>query len=395
VILPNAVPARIGILRLTDSAPVLIAAEDGLFAEQGIAVEISLEPSWSNLADKLTYGLLDAAVMLPPLALAMVLGLRGVPAPLVVPMGVSLGGNAVVVSREAAEAAGRAGNALERARRLVGWMRAQPAPPRFAVVHLYSTHNLLLRYWVAAGGGDPDRDMRIVIVPPQHVVHALAERRIAGFCAGAPWGDAADEQGAGEVLLGTSAIWAAHPEKCLVLTERWLGMHTEAAAGLMRALLQAGRICAEGSQAERIAGVLAAAGYGASRRAITAALTGGPGRERVFFHAGAAWFPWRSQALWFLHQMRRWGWVGRDVDLGAIARQVYRPDLLAPAARAEGLPWPATDRKPEGGHVEPWLLAATPEPLRMLPDQLCDAAPRAHELGTTSRKQPTWRSVEC
>lgn len=369
---PQATKVRIGILRLTDSAPVLIAADRGLFARHGLAAEISLEPSWSNIADKLTYGLLDAAVMLPPLAFATVLGLRGVPARLVVPMGLSLGGNAVVVSPEAASVAKAEGDPMQAARWLVGWMRAQPEPPRFAVVHLYSTHNLLLRYWVAAGGGDPDRDMRTAIVPPQDVVQALAKARIAGFCAGAPWGDAAEEQGAGQVLLGTSSIWGSHPEKCLVLTERWLDAHGEAGTGLMRALLQAGRICADPEQAPHIAEVLAGAGYAASRHAILAALSGRFGQERVSFHEGAAWFPWRSQALWFLRQMRRWGWVGPEVDRPAIARQVYRPDILEPAARAEGLDWPESDSKVEGTHDAPWLFPATPEPLPMRADQFCD-----------------------
>ena len=164
---------RIGLLRLTDSAPVLYAAAAGLFARRGIDPVLSIEPSWANVADKLAYGVLDAAVMLPPLALAAAAGLRGAPARIVVPMGLTLGGNALAGTATLAEALG-AGDPLTRARRCVAWLRARETPPRFAVVHAWSTHNLLLRYWLAAGGGDPDRDLRTVVIPPDQVVGALA-----------------------------------------------------------------------------------------------------------------------------------------------------------------------------------------------------------------------------
>ena len=374
---------RIGLLRLTDSAPVLHAAAAGLFARHGIEPALSIEPSWANIADKLTYGLLDAAVMLPPLALAAAAGLRGVPARIVVPMGLTLGGNTLVGTHAVAEALG-AGDALmmaplampplAMARRFVAWVRAQPAPPRFAVVHAWSTHALLLRYWLAAGGGDPDRDLATVVIPPEQVVGALAAGRIIGFCAGAPWGDAAEACGAGRVLLGSSAIWGHHPEKCLALAEPWAAAHPGAVTGLLRALLAAGRACAAPEQAPALADLLAGAGVAAPRAALLAALPGGAGRERIEFHAGAAWYPWRSHARWFLAQLRRWGWLPGAVDAAALADAVYRPALLAPAAAAEGLDWPEADAKPEGGHDGPWTLPARPNPLPMGADRFCDGA---------------------
>src|SRR5271165_2068188 len=157
-------PIRVGLLRLVDSAPLIVAEADGLFARQGIKVEISIEPSWSNVADKLTYGLLDAAVMLPPLALAACAGLRGPEARLVVPMSLSQGGNAIVGSHDSANSL-RADSSAPRIR-LLEWLRGQQTRPRFAVVHAFSTHNLLLRYWLAAGGADPDREFGHLAVPP-------------------------------------------------------------------------------------------------------------------------------------------------------------------------------------------------------------------------------------
>ena len=157
---------RLGLLRLVDSAPVVMAEAEGLFAAEGLDVALSVEPSWANVADKLSYGALDAAVILPPLAIAIAAGLRGVRRRLVLPMSLSAGGNALTVAPGLATRIGLEGSALERARRLKAALADIP-PPRLGVVHGYSTHNLLLRYWLAAGGIDPDRDVEIITVPPE------------------------------------------------------------------------------------------------------------------------------------------------------------------------------------------------------------------------------------
>jgi NitT/TauT family transport system ATP-binding protein/nitrate/nitrite transport system substrate-binding protein len=332
--------ARIGVLRLVDSAPVIVAERRGLFRALGLDARISVEPSWANIADKLTYGLLDAAVMLPPLALAAAMGLGRPPARLVVPMGLTLGGNSIVLGAAAMADMEQGATPLALVRRLLGWMRRQPERPRFAVVHDFSTHNLLLRHWLASAGGDPDRDMQTVVVPPAHMVEALADGRIAGFCAGAPWGEMAAQEGVGAVLLGTSAVWPNHPEKCLALAAPWATAQPDAVQALQRALLRAGRLCDAAGEAPEIARLLAdPEGLGLPERATRAALPGGDGAETIRFHAGAAWLPRASHATWFLGQMRRWGWVS-DFDAGSMARTTYRPDLLAPAAEAEGLRWP-------------------------------------------------------
>ncbi len=325
---------RIGVLRLVDSAPVIVAERRGLFRALGLDARISVEPSWANIADKLTYGLLDAAVMLPPLALAAAIGLGRPPARLVVPMGLTLGGNSIVLGAAAMADMEQNAPPLALARRLVAWMRRQPERPRFAVVHDFSTHNLLLRHWLAAAGGDPDRDMQTVAVPPAHMVGALADGRIAGFCAGAPWGEVAAQEGVGSVLLGTSAIWPNHPEKCLALATTWASTQPDAVQMLLRALIRAGRLCDAADEAPGIARLLAdPKGLGLPEQATRAALPGGDGAETIHFRAGPAW---PSHATWFLEQMRRWGWIS-DFDPASAARAVYRPDLVVPAAGAEGL----------------------------------------------------------
>lgn len=329
-------PIRVGLLRLVDSAPVIVAEAHGLFRDQGIDVQISIEPSWSNIADKLTYGVLDAAVMLPPLALAACAGLRGPKARLVVPMSLSQGGNAIVAGKDAYASLTEGGS--QPRLRLLDWLRPQVTKPRFAVVHAFSTHNLLLRYWLASGGADPDRDIETVVIPPENVVEALAVGTITGFCAGAPWGDVAERKGAGRILTGTSAIWPFHPEKCLCVGEAWAEVNPELVHHLQRAVLLAQIRCDLPEEAPMIAALLADPnGLRLPEEASRGALPGGTGAELIRFHTREAWFPARAHAMWFLRQMRRWGWLDEKFDLEALAAQVYRPDLLASAVEAERL----------------------------------------------------------
>ena len=330
-------PIRIGLLRLVDSAPVLVAQQRGLFEQLGLNVRVSIEPSWSNLADKLTYGVLDAAVILPPLVLAAAMGLRGPAAKMVVAMGLSQGGNTIVVGNRAAAHVAAPQQPI--GRMVLEWLRsyrrANGRPPRFAVVHHFSTHNLLLRYWLAAAGADPERHVETVVIPPEQVAAALADGRIEGFCAGAPWGDVAEAVGAGRILLGSSAIWPSHPEKCLALAEPWMEANPDPARLLVRALLHARELCGSPNEAPLIAALLAREdSLGLPEEATRAALPGGKAVETVMFQPGSAAYPSAAHALWFLRQMRRWGWLDSRADLDAIARRVYRPDVLD----AEGVP---------------------------------------------------------
>ncbi len=348
-------PIRIGLLRLVDSAPIVVAQAFGMFADQGVTVEVSIEPSWSNIADKLAYGLLDAAVMLPPLALAASAGLRGPKARLVVPMSLSQGGNAIVLGHVAAQEIA-VGDSPPRLR-LREWLRTQTVRPRFAVVHAFSTHNLLLRYWLAAGGADPDQDIETVVIPPEEVVSALAGGRITGFCAGAPWGDVAERQGAGRILIGTSAIWPFHPEKCLCVSEPWAEANPDVLQHLLRAVLRAQIECDRAENAPAIADLLSRDNglLQLPEEATLAALPGGSGAEQIRFYTREAWFPARAHAVWFLDQMRRWRWLGDDVDLEALAASVYRPELLAPAVEAEGVYTAASLPSLEGSAMLPML----------------------------------------
>jgi two-component system, oxyanion-binding sensor len=343
----------IGLLRLTDAAPVIMAKELGLFADEGLDVSLSIEPSWATLADKLAYGFVDAAVMLAPLVLATNIGLRGVPRPLIVPMNLSLGGNTVSLSPR--------------------WRERRGTKPTLAVVHAFSSHNFLLRYWLAARGIDPDRDVSLTVIPPARVVEALREGRIDGFCAGAPWGELARSAGLAETAATSHDIWRNGPEKVFAVPRAWAEDDPQTLRAVLRALLLSAQYCDVPENADAVAMVLALADYLAMpAKLLRASLPGAAAPSRFF--SNAATFPWLSHGVWFLSQMVRWGYLAATADCTAIAAASYRPDLYAGVADELGIAVPLATSKCEGAHGQSWFLEATPGPIAMEPDLFCDGA---------------------
>jgi two-component system, oxyanion-binding sensor len=366
----------IGLLRLTDTAPVIVAHEFGFFADEGLDVVLSVEPSWANIADKLAYGALDAAILVPPLAFAVSLGLRGPAQPLIVPYAVSLGGNTITLASGLAKALRAEARKTGFAAALAAWLKRSAAKPTLAVVHDYSTHNLELRYWLAAADALADRDVELCVTPPARAVDALRSGRIVGFCAGAPWGEIAERARVGVTVATSNDIWRNAPEKALGVCERWSEAHPEALRSLLRALYRAARFCDAPNNSTYVAALLSRRAWlGVDSHAILQSLPGALGsRNPARFHANAATYPWRSHALWFLVEMRRWGLIEAGLPLRDIARRVYRPDLYTDALASTGAPIPASDMKTEGEHPSSWSLAASPEPIPMAADLFCDGA---------------------
>ncbi len=375
-------PLRLGLLKLTDAAPVIMAHELGFFAAAGVDVAISVEPSWANIADKLAYGLLDGAILLPPLAVAISLGLRGAAScPLVVPMSLSLGGNTVTLSSALARSMplGSTGEgALAASKSLATFLatRRSGDRPTLAVVHAFSTHNLLLRYWLAAGGINPEGDVNFVVVPPARVVEAIREKRIDGFCAGAPWGHVAELGGLGMTVVTSYGIWRNGPEKIFAVPAAWAERHPETLQALLRALLRAARFCDEPVHAAAIAAILSRETYldMTAEMILSSVASGNDSANEAgsVLLAHAAPVPWRSHALWMLREMARWGFLSVDLDFSAIANAIYRPDLYAIAAAQTGVSTPLVESKTEGTHHGTWALEARTTPITMGPDLFCD-----------------------
>lgn len=316
---------RLGLLRLCDAAPVILADHEALFGAAGIRVSLSVEPSWANIADKLSYGLLEGAVMLPPLAMACAAGLRGRRTGLVIPMSLSANGNAVTLAAPLHAAFAAGGMAAAAAGRKL----------RFAVVHGFSTHNLLLRYWLAAAGVDPESQVEIGVLPPAEMVSSLAAGAIDGFCAGAPWGQVAAHAGLGFIAVTSAEIWRGHPEKCLALREEFCARDPAGTLALVRSLLTTSALCAAPDKRGALAALLAQTEYlDLPAELIAPSLVpeaGGP----VFTDQ----YPDATRAAWFAGQMERWNLAppGRLEETASL----YRPDLFlaaggtAPAPRQE------------------------------------------------------------
>ncbi|HKU64053.1 MAG TPA: CmpA/NrtA family ABC transporter substrate-binding protein [Rhizomicrobium sp.] len=367
---------RIGFLRLTDSAPAIVAQEFGYFAEEGVDAELVEEPSWANIADKLAYGFLDAAVIVPPLAFAIELGLRGISQKLVIPCNLSLGGNTVTLARDLAlqvrETAAK--KKISAPHALAACLAARDRPLSLGIVHAYSTHNLLLRYWLATAGLEAGRDVRLSVVPPARAVEALQSGQISGFCAGAPWGEIAARAGAGINIASSDDVWRGAPEKAFAVRNSWAEENPAALKGAVRALVRAAQFCDAPENASYTGALLSRQKYlGVDSHAILSSLPGGaiaPHNQSRFWR-GAAMFPWRSHALWFLDQMARWDLIGA-VDREGLAARVYRCDLYRASVVSLGVSLPKTDSKSEGAHAARWELEASPNSIAMDPDRFCD-----------------------
>jgi ABC-type nitrate/sulfonate/bicarbonate transport system substrate-binding protein len=367
---------RIGFLRLTDSAPAIVAHEFGWFAEEGIDAELIAEPSWANIADKLAYGLLDAAIILPPLAFAVELGLRGASQPLLIPCNISLGGNTVTLSRDLAQRVRATAKArdLSTVQALAACLEGHSEPLPLGIVHAYSTHNLLLRYWLATAGLQAGRDVLLSVVPPARAVDALRSGQIAGFCAGAPWGEIAARSGAGETVATSDDIWRDAPEKAFAVRARWAQEHPEALMGAVRALVRAAQFCDAPENASYTGALLSRRRYlDVDSHAVLSSLPGGAiaSRNVSRFWRHAATFPWRSHGLWFLNQMARWDLIG-GMDTAALAARVYRSDIYRAAVAPMDVSVPRADAKTEGAHQGNWELDAVPRPIPMAADSFCD-----------------------
>jgi two-component system, oxyanion-binding sensor len=181
---------RIGFIPLIDAAALLIAVDKGFAATEGLAIDLVREVSWSNVRDKLNIGLFDAAHLLAPLVIASSLGIGHVKMPLLAPFMLGLNGNAITVSPAlydalASAADGKLDDPNVSARALAhvvaGRRRAGAEPLTFGMTFPFSTHNYQIRFWIAAGGVDPDEDVRLVVLPPPYMVDSLSSRQVDGF----------------------------------------------------------------------------------------------------------------------------------------------------------------------------------------------------------------------
>lgn len=338
---------RLGFVPLTDSAPIVMAHELGLFKKYGLHVALSRELGWATVRDKIIYGELDAAHALAAMPIAATLGLGSAACNCLTALVLNLHGNAITLSNDLWKRGIRDGATLReeirRARREKIFT--------FGAVHSYSSHRHMLRRWLASHGIDPDRDVRLVIVPPPQMAANLQAGHLDGFCAGEPWNSVAVQSQAGWIAGTSAELDPGHPEKALMVrsdfAERRAGEHT----ALIAALLEACEFCDAREHQDDIISILSQPEYvGVSARALRYGIKGemdfGHGVSRTvehfcIFNQQEANEPSADKAAWTMELVRAHlagGAVnGPGKGLPALnvhlARKVFRLDIFNQAGR--------------------------------------------------------------
>ena len=380
-------PFRLGFLPLVDAALPILAREFGFAEAEGIDLALVRDMSWATVNDRLLYGHSDAAHLLAPLAIATTLGLGRPATALSVPFVLGLNGNAITLRPDLAAQitqSGVPGDVSAIGARLAAVARVADKPLRFGVVHRYSSHNYMLRYWLIGCGIDPDRDVEIVTVAPPFAADSLAAGEIDGICVGEPWNSVAVDRGVGVIVAVTSQIWLRGVEKVLAMRTARIEDDHDLTAQLLRALYRAGVAFVDPARREEIATILARPEYldGSATligHAISDRIVFAQGAAPVdvpdfmFQHREAANFPWVSQAAWLYAQMCVAGHaVPNEADYLA-AQRVFRPDIYRAALRPLGVPLPGASSKLEGGISDSLGVGTTQGRLILGADRFFDA----------------------
>ncbi len=390
---------KLGFIKLTDMAPLAVAYELGLFEDEGLFVTLEPQANWKVLLDRVITGELDGAHMLAGQPLGATTGV-GTAADVVTAFSMDLNGNGITVANEvwaamkkhvpvAADGKPLHPVKADALKPVIDEYRAAGKPFTMGMVFPVSTHNYELRYWLAAGGihpgyytpaditGQVDADVLLSVTPPPQMPATLEAGTIFGYSVGEPWNQQAVAKGIGVPVITDYEIWKNNPEKVLGVTREWAEQNPRTHIALVKALIRAAIWLDANGNANRPAAVqiLARSDYvGADPGVLAASMTGTFEYERgdkrsvpdfnVFFRYFAT-YPYYSDAVWYLTQMRRWGQIAEarpDSWYHDVARQVYRPDVYLAAARAlvaegsarqEDFPWDTDGyRAPQDGFID-------------------------------------------
>jgi len=371
LLLPEKDELKFGFIKLTDMAPLAIAYEKGYFEDEGLFVTLEPQANWKVLLDRVITGELDGAHMLAGQPLAATIGF-GTEAHIITPFSMDLNGNGITVSNEVWEMMkpnipkledGRPQHPIKAdyLKPVVDQFKADGKPFKMGMVFPVSTHNYELRYWLAAGGihpgyysasdisGQISADALLSVTPPPQMPATLEAGTIHGYCVGEPWNQQAVFKGIGVPVITDYEIWKNNPEKVFGITAEFAEKYPNTTTALTKALIRAAMWLDENDNANRMEAVeiLSRSEYvGADAEVIANSMTGtfeyekGDKRDipdfNVFFRYYAT-YPYYSDAVWYLTQMRRWGQITDtkpDEWYAEVASKVYRPDLYLKAARA-------------------------------------------------------------
>lgn len=370
---PEKEELRFGFIKLTDMAPLAIAYEKGYFEDEGLYVSLEAQANWKVLLDRVIDGQLDGAHMLAGQPLGATIGF-GTKADIVTAFSMDLNGNGITLANEVwdqmlpllpKQADGKPQHPIKAdyLKPVVEKYRNRGEPFRMGMVFPVSTHNYELRYWLAAGGlhpgyyaprkgdtsGQIDAEVQLSVTPPPQMPATLEAGTILGYCVGEPWNQQAVFKGVGVPVITDAEIWRNNPEKVFGVSAQWAEKYPETHLRVVKALIRAAKWLDENHNANRPEAVriLARSEYvGANPEVIANSMTGTFEYEKgdkrpapdfnVFFRHFAT-YPYYSDAIWYLTQMRRWGQIAdpkSDTWYRDIAKKVYRPDIYMKAAQA-------------------------------------------------------------
>lgn len=359
---PEVTGTKLGFIALTDAAPLILAKEKGLFDKYGLPdMEIVKQASWGATRDNLVLGTegggIDGAHILTPMPYLISAGKvtqNGQPLKMAIVARLNLDAQGISVASAYADLkAGVDAGVLKEA---FAKKKAEGAPAKVAMTFPGGTHDLWIRYWLAAGGIDPDRDVETIVVPPPQMVANMKVGTMDAFCVGEPWNAQLVNQGIGYTAANTAEIWARHPEKSLGLRADFVEKNPKATEAILLAVMEAQMWADDMANREELAGIVAKrAWFNVPARDIVGRLQGrydyGNGRvvedspHVMKFWRDDASFPFKSHDAWFLAEDVRWGRFGPETDIAALVGEVNRADLWREAARTLGVAAPASDSR--------------------------------------------------
>jgi nitrate/nitrite transport system substrate-binding protein len=342
---PEVSEMRFGMIALTDCSPIVIAHEKGLFKKYGINSTVIKGASWAAIRDSLSNGDIQATHMLLGMPLASTMGLLGAPVkPMVIPWLLNRNGQAITMK---AELKGTVSTDPKQLKPLVDRAKKSGTPMTFAMTFPPGTHAMWMRYYLAAGGINPDRDIALTTIPPPQMVANMKVGKMDGFCVGEPWNARAIADGIGFTAITTQEIWKDHPEKVCAFSEAFAQKNPKTVKAALKALYEASIWLDDLKNRKEQAEIVSRPTYiNCPPEGILPRLMGeydyGDGRKKkdenyMIFHSRNCNLPQPKYAKWWLSQFRRWGMVDKAPDYDAIAKRVMRVDLYQEALKELGV----------------------------------------------------------
>ena len=342
---PEVRDMRFGIIALTDCSSIVMAHELGYFKKFGIYSVISKDASWAVIRDKLSLGENQATHMLLGMPIASTMGLAGSPVkPMVIPWLLNRNGQAITLNNKLKAAGAKTPAQIKP---LAEKAQAAGEPLTFAMTFPPGTHAMWIRYWLASGGINPDRDVTLITIPPAQMVANMKVDKMDGFCVGEPWNNRAIEDGIGFTAVTTQQLWKDHPEKVCAFTEEFANKNPKTVKAVLKALHLASVELDKMENRAKFAEIIARPAYiNCPPSTILERLMGkyeyGDGRVEqdpnyMIFSNRNCNYPHQIYGKWWLTQFRRWGMVKTAPDYTGIPKRVLRSDLYLEAMKELGV----------------------------------------------------------